>query len=179
MIIGIVGTLGAGKSTAVEYLVSKGFSFYKLSDVIREKCNLKNPDRATLQDLGNQLRQKFGTDFLAKEVWRKIIRSKSKKVVIDGLRNVGEAKFFRSKGNFYLISIERNKKSRFKSLRIRASNRDPMIREEFLKMEDRDLDEGNEFGQQTKAVMKLADFSLRNDNPIEFYLEIEKILKKI
>lgn len=68
--MGLVGTLGAGKSTAVEYLISKGFEYIKLSDIIREKSNRKNLDRANLQDIGNALRRKYGSGNLAKEAWR-------------------------------------------------------------------------------------------------------------
>ncbi len=181
MIIGVVGTLGAGKSTAVEYLVSRGFDYYKLSDIILEKHHLKNPpSRATRQDLGNQLRKKFGTDILAREVWEKINKSKSKKVVIDGLRNRGEVEFFRGKGGSSLISVDRNKKARFKAMKIRGSSRDPKTWEGFLKMEERDLDEKNEYGQETRKVMQMADFSITNTkNLTQFYLKIEKVLKKI
>ncbi len=179
MIIGVVGTLGSGKSSAVDYLVSKGFDYYKPSDVIREKSKLKNPNRYSLQDFGNELRKKFGRDYLVTELWKKIGRSKAKKIVVDGLRNVGEVEFFRKKTSFYLISIDKTRRTRFRRLKIRGSERDPKSWEEFLKMDQRDLDEGKDFGQQTKAVMQMADFSISNDNPIEFYLEIEKILRKI
>ena len=178
-ILGLVGTIGAGKSSAVEYLLTKGFDHIKLSNVIREKAKLKNPNRGTLQDWGNKLRQNFGTDFLARQAWKKITRSKSKKFLIDGIRNVAEVRFLRGKENFHLICVNAHPKTRFKRLRIRSSSRDPLTLEEFEKMEDRDLNENKEYGQQTKAVMKLADFSIRNDSPIEFFLELEKIFKDI
>jgi dephospho-CoA kinase len=178
-ILGLVGTIGAGKSSAVEYLLTKGFDHIKLSNVIREKAKLKNPDRGTLQDWGNKLRQTFGTDFLAKEAWKKITRSKSKKFLIDGIRNVAEVRFLRGKENFHLICVDAHPKTRFKRLRIRSSSRDPLTLEEFKEMESRDLNENKEHGQQTKAAMRLADFSIRNDSPIEFFLKLEKIFKDI
>ena len=37
MIIGITGTNAAGKGEASKYLVSKGFQYFSLSDVLREE----------------------------------------------------------------------------------------------------------------------------------------------
>lgn len=179
IIIGLVGTLGAGKSSAVEYLTNQGFEYSKLSKVIEEETNFGRYDRVSLQDLGNELRKKFGSHFLAKKAWEKIRKSKAKKFVVDGLRNIGEVEFFRKKGNFYLIAVDAERKSRFRRMKIRGSNRDPKSWPEFLRMEKRDLDEEKTYGQQSRKVMKMADFSISNNNPLEFFLEIHEILKQV
>ena len=95
MIIGVVGPLGAGKSTVVDYLSAKRYSLYRFSDVIIEKSKLREPTRKQYQDWGNKLRKKFGNDFLAKEIWNKIKESKTKLSVLDGFRNLGEVEFFK------------------------------------------------------------------------------------
>ncbi len=38
MILGITGTFAAGKDTVAEYLKTKGFSVFSLSDAIRDEC---------------------------------------------------------------------------------------------------------------------------------------------
>ncbi|MEX0616951.1 MAG: AAA family ATPase [Candidatus Woykebacteria bacterium] len=180
MIIGVVGSLGVGKSTLVEYLVSeKGFTSFRLSNVIREKYGKQDMSREELQDGGNALRKKFGQSVLADETWEKI-KEEDKNVVIDGLRNTGEVEFFRSKGRVYLISIGAPKKVRFERMKERSSERDPKNWQEFLKMDTRDLDESFDFGQQTLKMMQIADFKLKNDGTIkELYIKIDEILNKI
>ncbi|MEX0621461.1 MAG: AAA family ATPase [Candidatus Woykebacteria bacterium] len=179
LILGLVGTLGAGKSTVVDYLTSKGFDYIKLSNIIRENSKKKRLDRGDLQNEGDRLRKEFGGDFLAKKAWGKISKDKSKNFLVDGLRNTAEVEFLRTKKGFYLVSIDKHPRSRFKRLKIRGSERDPKTWEEFRAMEQRDLDEHKEFGQQTRAVMKMADFSIQNDSPIEFFLAIEDMVKKL
>ena len=52
MILGITGTIRSGKDTAANYLVSKGFTHYSLSDYIRKvvrEQGLDQTDRTILQ----------------------------------------------------------------------------------------------------------------------------------
>jgi dephospho-CoA kinase len=180
MILGVVGPLGAGKSTAVEYFVSKGYSFYRFSDVIKEIGQLIEPTRSQLQDTANSFRKKHGTDYLATQIWKKIKKSKQEKVVIDGFRNVGEVDFFRNKKDFHLISVDTSQKSRFERLKKRGSSKDPKAWEEFLKMDRRDLSENKAFGQQNMKVMALADIKIKNDGKMsDFHTKVDLILKKI
>ncbi|MCH8821809.1 AAA family ATPase [Patescibacteria group bacterium] len=179
MIIGVVGPLGAGKSSIVEYLENKGFAFYRLSDVIREKSGRGHLDRESLQNLGNELRKKYGLGILAKEVWKKI-KFKNERIVIDGLRNPGEVSFFRKKNYFYLVSVIADKDIRFQRLKKRASVRDPKTKKEFLDNENRDLKDKERFGQQTKDTMKFADFEIINNGSIlQLYQKIDSVLKSI
>lgn len=179
MIIGVVGPLGAGKSSIVEYLENKGFVCYRLSDVIREKSGRNNLDRESLQNFGNKLRKKHGLGVLAKEVWKKI-KSKNEKIVVDGLRNPGEVGFFRKKNSFSLVSVIADKDIRFQRLKKRASVRDPKTKKEFLDNESRDLKEKEGFGQQTKDTMKFADFEIINNGSItQLHKKIDSVLKSI
>lgn len=180
MIIGVVGPLGAGKSTAVEYIESKGYKFYRFSDVIKKVGNLKNPTRFQLQDTANSFRKKYGTDYLAFQIWKKIKKSKRGRIVIDGFRNVGEVEFFRKQEGFYLISIGSSRKTRFERLKNRASSKDPKNWEEFFAHEKRDLDEKIDFGQQNRKVTAMADIEIKNNGAISiFYTKIDSVLKKI
>lgn len=180
MIIGVVGPLGAGKSTAVEYIESKGYKFYRFSDVIKKVGKLENPTRFKLQDTANSFRKRYGTDYLASQIGKKIEKSKRGKVVIDGFRNVGEVEYFRKQEDFYLISISSSRETRFKRLKNRASSKDPENWEEFLAHERRDLDENIDFGQQNRQVMTMADVGIKNDGVIStFHTKIDFVLNKI
>jgi len=96
MIIGLTGKNASGKGEAANYLKSKGFVYYSLSDVIREEATKRGigHSRDNLINLGNELRKKFGPDYLAKQINIKIKQQlkKKKNFVIDSIRSPHEAK---------------------------------------------------------------------------------------
>jgi len=180
VIIGVCGSIGAGKTTFVEYLVSKGFKHFNLSDEIRKKSKVKSPIRAYLQNFGNNLRKTHGTDYLAKEVWNKINKLKSSKFVIDGVRNVGEVEFLKRQGNFCLVAVISSPKNRFKRLIDRGSSKDPSNWLEFQTMNSRDLSESKYYGQQSKLVISLAGIKIANNGSLlQFQQKIDFLLEKI
>ena len=78
-IIGITGTLGAGKGTVVEYLVkNRNFNHYSVSGFLKDeliKVN-KEVNRTNLQDVANEIRTSKGPDFITQQLF-KIAESKS------------------------------------------------------------------------------------------------------
>ena len=105
MIIGLAGSLGAGKGTIIEYLQSQGFDYFTLSDVIRTEAKKRNIEmtRTNLQDIGNEIREREGPGALAKRVLAKMQPAKG--YIIDGLRNPAEVEECKKDSNFFLISI--------------------------------------------------------------------------
>jgi len=69
MIIGLTGKNGSGKTAVSEYLQSRGFEYYSLSDEIRREIRGRGLEitREILIDVGNELREKFGPVFWRKE----------------------------------------------------------------------------------------------------------------
>lgn len=69
MIIGLTGKNASGKGEAANYLKTKGFAYYSLSDALREEATARNIEhtRENLIRLGNQLRKEFGADYLGKK----------------------------------------------------------------------------------------------------------------
>ena len=90
MIIGLTGGMSCGKLSIVKFLEGKGFIGYTFSDVINDELNrLGIPvTRKSQQDLGNEMRNKFGAGFWAKKLAEKIHPGKN--YVIDGIRNPAE-----------------------------------------------------------------------------------------
>ncbi len=172
IIIGLVGTLGAGKSTIAGYLETFGFKTFKLSEVIRKEFKNRILKRSELQDKGDKLRERHGTNYLAKKTLEEIKKMGVKKAVVDGVRNLGEFNFFASESNFYLISVDAPPRVRYERLKVRKSEADPKNWDGFISMEKRDLGEDVPYGQQTKKVMERADLRIINT-------ELEKLPKKI
>ncbi|MEM4641352.1 MAG: AAA family ATPase [Candidatus Pacearchaeota archaeon] len=187
LIIGLTGTKASGKGEIASYLKSKGFVYFSLSDVVREEAErrgLKNYSVKDLQDIGNDLRSKYGASILAKIVIEKIkkeIAEGKSNFVIDGIRNPAEVIEFKKMENFFLIAVDAPKQKRFEWLIARNRQSDPKNYEEFLKIDARDLGlKESAIGQQVKLCMKLAKFKIYNNSTIEkLHEKIEKILKKL
>lgn len=74
MIIGLTGKNASGKGEVANYLQKKEFIYFSLSDVIRGEATKLglNHSRDNLIKLGNELREKFGANYLAQQINNKI-----------------------------------------------------------------------------------------------------------
>ena len=184
MIIGLTGTKASGKGEAAEFLKQQDFIYFSLSDFVREEATKRGLDNYSikdLQDIGNDLREKYGLGVLAERAIEKIKQNAEKNFIIDGIRNPGEIEVLRRLKNFYLISFDAPQEQRFKWLVSRDRKSDPKTWEEFLKMDTRDqgTDEKT-VGQKVSECMAMADFHIINDSTIEALREkIKKIIKKV
>jgi deoxycytidylate deaminase len=76
IIIGLTGSFGSGCSTLATALEDIGFKCFSLSDIVRDEWKRRYPNidvdlasRCELQDIGNELREKNGDFFLAREIF--------------------------------------------------------------------------------------------------------------
>ncbi len=71
-IIGLTGTNCAGKGEAAEFLKKKGFAYFSLSDLIRDKLQKQDMEltRNNLIRYGNLMRKEGGPDILARLVMK-------------------------------------------------------------------------------------------------------------
>src|SRR5206468_2959729 len=113
----ITGTLGAGKGTVVEYLKEKGFRHFSAREyflkIVKEKGMPENRDSTTL--VANELRQTYGPDFIAVELYRQA-KELGLDSVIESLRTVGEIEYLRKQQNFYLFAVDADVKKRYERI---------------------------------------------------------------
>lgn len=187
MIIGLTGSLAAGKGVVSDFLQKKGFVYLSLSDELRQIAKQRKIEltRENLQNLGNQLRVEKGASVLADLVISKIENQQYIKVIVDGIRNPAEINSLRKMKNFFLICIDAPQEIRFKRMFERNRESDPINWDGFLRVDARDKGEGElETGQEVGKCMKLADFEIINQGTLEEIQErigelYEKIEKKI
>ncbi len=181
-IIAIVGTIGSGKTTAVDFFIEKGYKKFKLTQAIYEEADRRSLDRENrtiLQDLGDELREKNGVDVLAQRIIEKIRTEdidKKNKYVLDSIRNHNELIAFRNQfgDDLLIVSVDAPLKLRYKRAVDRKGQykEQEMTFEEFKKNNDRDLGKGNADNEQNVAkCMEMADIVLINDDGYGKFVE--------
>ena len=179
MLIGLTGRNAAGKGEVARYLQTKSFYYYSLSDAIRDEIRSRGEQltRERLIIVGNELRQKYGSNVLAERILAKI--EDDKHYVIDSIRNPAEVEAFRAAKNFKLVRIEAPPQVRFERILSRHRESDPSTFDEFVALENREA-EGDDTSQNLVKVELMADDTLVNDGPLsKLYPQIDGRLKKL
>ncbi len=173
-LIGLTGTNGSGKGEAAAYLQKKGFQYFSLSDVIREELQKrgKEPTRDNMIKMGNELREKFGPDMLARLAMKKV----KDKAVIDSIRNPKEVEYLRKQKNFIFLAVDAPAELRYERVKERGRGESASTLQEFIEKEKEEMTEC-EKGQQLQKCMNMADFVIINDGSLEdLYQKLEEIL---
>ena len=215
LIIAFCGALGSGTSVVakhfVENLKNKGYrpEYIKVSERIRELCSeddrllkydsLSKPQRTKLlQDLGDELRDKYGTDILAQKIIRDAAlqrkiedkekvstlkegeekRSRRYAIIIDSLKHPDEFTLLKAiYGNMlYMVGVLCPETIRVDRLETDSS----FTKQEAVELTQRDKDEGISHGQKLLKTLQKADFFIRNvgdnieslDKPTDRYLSL-------
>ena len=183
MIIGLTGKNASGKGEAANYLKTKGFIYYSLSGIIREEATKRNLEhsRDNLINLGNELRKKFGSDYLAKQTNKKIKQEsrKNNNFVIDSIRSPYEAKELMKNKDFVLVGIDAPIELRFKRLLERNRIGDAKTLEYFKLQEQRE-NLKSDVNQQLDKTFKMSQKIILNDGSLkELHKKIDKLLENL
>ena len=180
LIIGITGTLGAGKGTIVDYLVNKkGFAHFSvrqyLIDVMKQKGLDINRDNMVVT--ANGLRAKHSPSFIIEELYKQALQV-GKNAVIECIRTPGEIDFLKKQGNFLLLAVDAEPKIRYERIKLRQSSTDHIDFETFLENEQREMSSTNPNNQNLHACIGRADITLTNNGTREeLYRQLEEKLK--
>jgi dCMP deaminase len=166
MYIGLTGRNASGKGEVARYLGARGFEYHSLSDVIREEIRARGeePTRERLVETGNELREKLGAGVLAHRVIRRL--ESDVHAVIDSIRNPAEVETLRSTGQFRLVRVDADPRTRFDRIRERRREGDPEDFEAFQALEDREA-EGRAHSQNLLAVGEMADCAITNGGTLD------------
>jgi len=182
MIIGLTSFLSAGKDTICNYLKEKDFEIHSCSDLLREECKTRNLEitRDNLQNIGNELRSKFGPNILAQKLATIIKKDLSKNYVVDSIRTPGEIEELKKLPNFVLVFIDVDSKIRYERAKERLKEKEHVDSyEEFIESEKKELTNNPNF-QQLHKCKELADITLLNNKTIdELKKEISLLLVKL
>jgi len=179
MIIGITGTLGAGKGTVVKYLVDqKNFTHISARSFFQELMEKEGIpiDRDNMTVFANQLRSSHGPDYVFNQLFKKA-EAVDGNVIIESLRTIAEAESLKSYPNSYLLAVDADQKLRYDRIHGRGSVLDHVSYDKFAAQEEKEMHGTEPYQQNITAVMKLADVTIYNDhNPADLFKEVEKFL---
>lgn len=151
---------GAGKSTIANGLKQKGFEIINMGDAVRDEAKKRNLE-PTSQNLGNlmlELRKIKGPGAIAYLIEPKILQTKSKVVIIDGIRSNAEIEVLKKIGNVKILSIHASTDTRFDFLTRRGRSDDPTSKENFNERDSREI------GVGISTSIALADETISNNN---------------
>ncbi len=178
IIIGITGTLGAGKGTVVKYLVENyGFVHFSVRKFITKEIKNRNLplNRDTLTLIGNDLRQNHSPSYIVDCLYKEA-EKEGNNCVIESIRTPGEVMSLRKHENFKLLSIDADPIIRYERIRLRNSETDQVQYETFIANEMREYESNDPNKQNLGKCIEMADFHLTNNGTIEdLYNEIEKL----
>jgi dephospho-CoA kinase len=182
IIIGITGTLGAGKGTVVEYLVGKrGFDHYSVRSFLLKEINRRGmaENRDSMVTVANELRGKHGPSYVTDQLYFEAAQV-GKNCIIESIRTPGEIDSLREKGRFFLFAVDADPLVRYQRITARQSETDHISFDTFTEDEAREMNTSDPNKQNLKACIREADFVMNNNGSREeLFAEVEKILRQI
>jgi dephospho-CoA kinase len=182
LIIGITGTIGAGKGAAVEYLKDRySFLHFSARDLITEEILNRgmelNRDRMVI--VANELRANNGPAYIIEKLFEKAGEA-GQNSIIESIRTVGEIELLRNKGRFIMLAVDAPQEIRYERIKSRGSETDRITFEKFISDEEREMTSEDPNKQNLRACIELADHKIMNDSTLEeLHANIDKIIENI
>src|SRR3989338_8524530 len=178
-IIGITGLIGSGKDAVSQYLAEKyGYEVIGMGDIVREISREigRTNGRDDLQKTQKEIVEKYGWEYFAEHVVKKILKNKWNKVVINGIRRPQDAivpkKHFGK--NIVILLIDAPPKVRYERLKQRKREGDPETFEEFMRQEKNEIKLFN-----IEETLKYYDHKIENTGDVKkLYKTIDEFMKK-
>jgi len=183
IIIGITGTLGAGKGEIVSILKTKDFIHFSVRDFLTQELQKRNIEvnRDTMTLLANELRKTHSPQYIIEQLYNQAVVQK-RNAVIESVRTPGEIDFLKSqtKGNFYLVAVDTDQKTRYERIVDRKSALDRVSFDKFVFDEQREMISSDPTKQNISECMRRADVIIRNEgNLTDLVHKVEAFLNPI
>lgn len=180
MIIGLTGKNASGKGEVAEYLKQRGFEYHSLSDEIRQEIRKRGLEisRELLIEVGNELRRQSGPGALAERVLSRLDQNRN--YVVDSVRHPSEVEVLRRRKDFIFASVEADQALRFERSRARSRESAPQSLEQFIREEEKELNNRDPTSQQLLATSQIADITLTNNGTIEdLHRQLDALLPRL
>jgi len=177
LVIGLAGMPGAGKSVVVNVAKTSGYGIVVMGDAVREEAQRRHLESSP-ENLGRimlELRQKEGSNVMAKRCIAKIENTKENKIIVDGIRSLNEVEEFKKHfPKFTLVAIKASPAKRFKRLYRRQRSDDPANWKIFQERDRRELSVGLE------QAIAAAEHTIINEEELSAVKrKIREVLRKV
>jgi dephospho-CoA kinase len=165
MLIGIVGTLGAGKGTVVDYLKQKGFAHYSASGYLKELMIARNIpiDRDAYSRVSGEIRY-LDPAGIVRVLYERMVTDGVQDAIIESIHDAGEAAFIKAMGGI-LLGVDADMLVRYDRIIIRGSEKDHVTFEEFTAQITREEAGGGH--HNIRSVLGTADYLIENNGTLE------------
>ena len=180
-IIGITGTLGAGKGTVVDYLTAAphNYKHYSARSLLNEIIAERGlpPGRDSMRAVANEMRAEKGPAALIEALFEKAL-AVGEDAIIESVRTEGEIIAVRGKDQpFTLLAVDADQKIRYGRAVERGSSTDKVSFETFQEQEAAEMTSTKAHEQNLARCMELADVRLVNNGTVaEFHAQIDQFL---
>ena len=181
-IIGITGTLGAGKGTIVDYLKEHyGYRHYSVRGYLIEEAQRRGMElnRDTFVVVANDLRATHCPSYITDQLYLQAAEA-GENAIIESVRTPGEVESLRQHEHFLLFGVDADPKIRYERIVGRGSETDHVSFETFLENEEREMTSDDPNHQNLGRCMQMADYLFTNDGDFEdLYRQVESVIQEI
>jgi dephospho-CoA kinase len=182
LIIGITGTLGAGKGTIVDYLINqKWFKHFSVRAFLIEEIEKRGlvVNRDSMTKVANELRAQNSPSYIVDCLFTKAV-STGDNCVIESIRTPGEIDSLKTKGHFILFAVDAEASLRYERVVLRNSETDKISFDTFRQNEEREMNSDDPNKQNLFACIQRADYVFSNNGTLDaLTLQVEKALNQI
>lgn len=181
-IIGITGTLGAGKGTIVDYLKEHyGYRHYSVRGYLIEEAQRRGMElnRDTFVVVANDLRATHCPSYITDQLYLQAADA-GENAIIESVRTPGEVESLRQHEHFLLFGVDADPKIRYERIVGRGSETDHVSFETFLENEEREMTSDDPNHQNLGRCMQMADYVFMNNEGFEeLYAQVEKVISQL
>lgn len=181
IIIGITGTIGAGKGTIVEFLENRGFVHYSVRAFITAELVQRGIEvnRDNMVIVANEMRAKNSPSYIIEQLYLQAEQS-NKNCIIESIRTIGEVEQLRKFNNFCLFAVDAKPEIRYERILSRNSETDQISYEVFLDNEKREMTSDDMNKQNLSKCISMANYIIENNGTKEeLNIKVEEILNDI
>jgi len=171
MIIGLTGSMAAGKGTIADFLIQRGFQHYSveyfLIQELKKRGMIVNKDN--LNGVYKEMQVENGKEYVIDTLYE-LAKKTGKDSVIESLNCVEEIELLKLKQNCFIVALDAAAHIRYERAMNKESEAGMMSLDEFLEAEDR---------EKVMECVKLADFAIINEGTIaELKVKLSEAIEK-
>ncbi len=182
IIVGITGTLGAGKGTVVDHLKNKyDFKHYSARDFLTAEVIKRDlpVNRDSMVEVGNDLRAQNHPGYIVEQLY-KLAFADGHNAVIESVRTPGEIDVLENLPNFYLVAVDADPKIRYDRIVLRNSSTDNVSFDHFKADEEREMTSVDPNKQNLAACIKRAKYLFLNNGSFEdLFFQVDEMVNQI